>query len=180
MPELFADVAVRASLFHNPAAIYTYHVPPSLQSIISEGALVWVPFGRQRVQAIVLSLSSGLPPQLQPDPDQPATHQEGDPTLLQIRPISDLSDPEVVIPAHLLRLARWLHGYYRARLWDALELLLPPGVAQESLLTWRATSQGMDADLGALPPAERGVLYFLRRNGETTEESLHESLRRRK
>ncbi len=176
MPELFADVAVRVSLFGNPAAIYTYHVPPALQSIVREGALVWVPFGRQRVQGIVLALSSGLPPHLRPDPDQPVTHA-GDPTAPQIRPISDIGDPEVVIPPHLLRLARWLHSYYRARLWDALELLLPPGVEQESRLTWRATPQGIDADLGALPLPERGVLYFLRRNGETTEAALHEALR---
>jgi primosomal protein N' (replication factor Y) len=168
--ELFADVAVRAALFNNPYAVYTYHVPPALRSMIDEGALVWVPLGRQRVQGIVIALHAALPPHIRPTPEG------GDPELPTIRPIAELSDAEVRIPLHLLRLARWLHGYYRVPLWDALDLLLPPGVEQDALTTWRATAQGLTAEYGPLPPAERGLLYYLRRNGETTEKVLHDEL----
>ncbi len=177
MSELFADVAVHAQLFNNPTSIYTYHVPQPLRSTIVEGALVWVPFGRQRVQGIVLALYTSLPPHIKPTPEQAQLHgSAGDPDAPTIRPISELSEGEIIVPSHLLRLARWLHSYYRARLWDALELLLPPGVGQESMSAWRATSQGMEAELGALPQGERGVLYYLRRNGETTEKVLHDEL----
>lgn len=168
--ELFADVAVSATLFNNPYAVYTYHVPPALRSLIDEGALVWVPLGRQRVQGIVLALHTTLPPHIRPTPDS------ADPELPTIRPVAELADAEVRIPLPLLRLARWLHGYYRVPLWSALDLLLPPGVGQESLTTWRATAQGLTVEYGTLPPAERGVLYYLRRNGETTEKVLRDEL----
>lgn len=178
-PELFADVAVRAALFHQPSAIFTYHVPAALRSSLMEGALVWAPLGRQRVQGIVMALYGSLPPEIRPTPDQPPiTRADGTPApdTPIIRPLIDLGDAEVTIPAHLLRLARWLHGYYRVRLWDALDLMLPPGVDQEALTTWRATPQGLSVDLGTLPPGERGLLYFLRRNGETTEAALNDAL----
>ncbi|PLS82799.1 MAG: primosomal protein N' [Chloroflexi bacterium] len=179
MSELFADVAVRAQLFSNPASIFTYHVPAQLRSTVVEGALVWVPFGRQRVQGIVLALYTSLPPHIQRTPEQqpsgPASLAD-DPQLPTIRPIIELSEAGITIPPHLLRLARWLHGYYRARLWDALELLLPPGAEQEAEVAWRATPHGMHVELGTLPASERGVLYYLRRNGETSEKVLHDAL----
>ncbi|HEX6293451.1 MAG TPA: DEAD/DEAH box helicase, partial [Herpetosiphonaceae bacterium] len=182
-PELFADVAVRVALFRNPNAVFTYYVPPALHSTIEEGALVWVPFGRQRVQGIVVTLYSQLPPHLRPTPDQPPVVHSGqivatdlDPNAPTIRPIDDLSAADISIPVHLLRLARWMHGYYRVPLWDALELLLPPGSEQQSLATWRATPQGMSVELGTLPAAERGLLYYLRRQGEVAEATLHAAL----
>lgn len=160
MTELFADVAVRLPRVRQGVARYTYVVPPALRGSLSEGALVWVPFGRQRRQGLVLALYV-----------EPPAGQAG-----PLRPIDDLADPEVVVPPHLLALARWVHHYYRVALWEALELLLPPGVAQETLTTWRVTAAGLAAALGALPPAERGVLYFLRRNGETDEPTLYAAL----
>ena len=180
-PELFADVAVRVALFRNPHAVFTYYVPPSLHSAIEEGALVWVPFGRQRVKGIVVALYTSLPPHLRPTPDQPPVTREQqpsefDPNAPTIRPIDELSEAEISIPLHLIRLARWLHGYYRVPLWDALDLMLPPGSEQHSLATWRATTPGMTTELGALPAAERGVLYFLRRQGEVEETALHAAL----
>ncbi|WP_029215366.1 primosomal protein N' [Kallotenue papyrolyticum] len=169
MAELFADVAVRLPRVRQAAARYTYHVPPALRGSISEGALVWVPFGRQRLQGIVLALY------VEP-PAGPSAGLVSAGQAAPIRPIEDLADPDVVLPPHLLALARWVCHYYRVSLWEALELLLPPGVAQETLTTWRVTASGLAAELGALPPAERGVLYFLRRNGATDEPTLHASL----
>jgi primosomal protein N' (replication factor Y) (superfamily II helicase) len=183
VPELFADVAVRVALFRNPNAVYTYYVPSSLHNSIQEGALVWVPFGRQRVQGIVMALYGSLPTHLRPTPDQPPAIRDRDspatdfdPNAPTIRPIDELSEAEISVPVHLLRLARWMHGYYRVPLWDALDLLLPPGSEQQSLATWRATAQGMSVELGGLPTAERGVLYYLRRQGEVSEEALHAAL----
>src|SRR5688500_18437076 len=107
-PELFADVAVRVALFRNPNAVYTYYVPSSLHSTIEEGALVWVPFGRQRVQGIVMALYNSLPPHLRPTPDQPLPARddlrpatEFDPNAPTIRPIDEISEAEISIPAHL-------------------------------------------------------------------------------
>ncbi len=177
-PELFADVAVRTQLFSNPTSIFTYQVPAPLRSTLVEGTLVWVPFGRQRVQGIVLGLYTTLPQHIQAVAQQatPGAGKGGEPTRPTIRAIIEPSETGIVLPAHLLRLARWVHGYYRARLWDALELLLPPGAEQEAAAVWRATASGLAVELATLPSSERGVLYYLRRNGETPEKMLHDVL----
>jgi primosomal protein N' (replication factor Y) len=161
-PQLFADVAVRRQPYSNAPAVLSYYVPTSLQSVVTEGALVWVPLRNRRVQGIVLTLYST------PPAGAPEDH---------IRPIADLGDSEVCVSPHLLQLAYWLHTHYRAPLWDALNLMLPAGIDQEAQLTWRTTSQGAGADLGALPLAERGVLYYLRQHGETAEADLKGALR---
>jgi primosomal protein N' len=102
MSELFADVAVHAQLFSNATSIYTYHVPQALRSTITEGALVWVPFGRQRVQGIVLALYTSLPPHIKPTPEQAQHNRDNiDPDAPTIRPIAELSEGEIVIPSHL-------------------------------------------------------------------------------
>ncbi len=168
--ELFADVAVRAHIFNHPEAIYTYVVPPALRPPLQPGMLVWVPLRRKRVQGIVLALREQARPAAGGD----------EPGLLPsftIRPIADLGDPEVRLPDAQLNLARWLAGYYRAPLWDALALFLPPGIAQESVATWHILPAGREAELGALPPGERELLYFLRRKGEASEVELDEALR---
>jgi primosomal protein N' (replication factor Y) len=160
-PLLFADVAVRRQPYSGALATLTYYVPPSLQGIVEEGALVWVPLRNQQVQGVVLSLSRTAP-------DIPSNYQ--------LRPVADLGDPDVCVPPHLLQLARWLHRYYRVSFWEALELLLPPGINQSAEWTWRVTQHGAEVDLGALSLSERGVLYYLRRHGETAEPELRAAL----
>ncbi|MBK9942455.1 MAG: primosomal protein N' [Kouleothrix sp.] len=190
-PELLADVAVRATI---PGAepVFTYRVPARLHAFARAGQLVWAPLRRQRVQGIILDLyrqgedgtwafAGGLPgaperpsplDRLRPDPDALAV-----PDAPVLRDLIDVADPEAALTPAQVRLARWLSGYYRAPLYDALALMLPPGVAQQAEPTWRATPAGMDADLGALPERERAVLYFLRQRGEQTERELRSVLR---
>src|SRR3712207_6434441 len=108
-PQLFADVAVRRQPYSGAPAVLSYYVPASLHNVVSEGSLVWAPLRNQRVQGIVLALYSTPPA---------AANDYG------LRPLARLGDPEVCVPAHLLQLARWLHTYYCAPLWEALDLLL--------------------------------------------------------
>ena len=166
---LYADVAVRARVFNRPSAIYTYHVPSDLQANIAPGVLVWVPLRRKRVQGLVLAMRER--------PDAASDDAAERRSAFNIRAILALGDPEVrVLPAQI-ELARWVASYYRAPLWDAVALLLPPGVLQESLPTWRLAPAGNDVELGALPPGERDLLYYLRRKGEASEEELDGALR---
>ena len=182
--ELLADVAVRASIV-GAEPVFTYRVPPHLRALVRPGQLVWAPLRRRRVQGIVLSLyqwqergdrspmrTAPAPPGLRPDPGAPA-----DAEAPVIRDLADVADPEATLTLAQIRLARWLSEYYRAPLYDALALMLPPGVAQEAEPTWRATPAGMAAELGALPERERAVLYFLRQRGETSERDLRRALR---
>jgi primosomal protein N' (replication factor Y) len=195
--ELLADVAVRATI---PGAepVFTYRVPKRLHAVVGPGQLVWAPLRRQRVQGIILDMyrheaggwvvedadrhahrraalpSAGLPAlgRPRPTPDSPPA-----PDAPLLRDLIDVADPEAVLAPAQVRLARWLSERYRAPLYEALALMLPPGVAQEAEPTWRATPLGMAADLGALPEGERAVLYFLRQRGETAERDLRTALR---
>jgi primosomal protein N' (replication factor Y) (superfamily II helicase) len=189
--ELLADVAVRATI-PGADAIFTYRVPARLGALARPGQLVWAPLRRQRVQGVILELyrqeegggwllEGDEPPaadrpapisRLRPDPDAP---RSADAPV--IRDLVDVADPEAALTSAQIRLARWLSERYRAPLYEALALMLPPGVAQEAEPTWRATPAGMAAELGALPERERAVLYFLRQHGELTERDLRRSLR---
>jgi len=176
-PELLADVAVRANIA-DADPVFTYRVPPRLHPLARPGQLVWAPLRRQRVQGIILDLyrlpesEDPAPPLFRPDPDAPL-----DPAALVIRDLEDVADPEATLTTAQIRLARWLNDYYRAPLYDALALMLPPGVGQEAEPIWRATPAGTAAELGALPERERAVLYFLRQRGATTERDLRRALR---
>ncbi|HEY3230471.1 MAG TPA: primosomal protein N' [Roseiflexaceae bacterium] len=176
-PELLADVAVRANIA-DADPVFTYRVPPRLHQLARPGQLVWAPLRRQRVQGIILNLyrlpesEDPAPPLFRPDPDAPL-----DPAALVIRDMEDVADPEAALTTTQIRLARWLNDYYRAPLYDALALMLPPGVGQEAEPIWRATPAGTAAELGALPERERAVLYFLRQRGATTERDLRRALR---
>jgi primosomal protein N' (replication factor Y) len=175
--ELLADVAVGAD------AVFTYRVPPPLHLTIQVGHLVWAPLRQRHVQGFLLDLHAWGdrphqpedalgPPALRPDPSDRFSAQS--PTL---RDLIDIADPEVSLTPAQIRLARWIAGYYRVSLYEALTLMLPPGATREAETTWRATVEGHGATLGALPPGERDVLYLLRRSGEMTERELRRRLR---
>ena len=148
-PELLADVAVRANIA-DAEPVFTYRVPPRLRALARLGQLVWAPLRRQRVQGIILGLyhspqgDAPGPPALRPDPDAPL-----DPDAPVIRDLVDVADPEAALTPAQIRLARWISDYYRAPLYDALALMLPPGVGQEAEPIWQATAAGLAAELGA-------------------------------
>ncbi|MCS7288974.1 MAG: primosomal protein N' [Roseiflexus sp.] len=175
--ELLADVAVGAD------AVFTYRTPPSLHATIKVGHLVWAPLRQRHVQGIVLDLyvwgdnphradDSFSPSVLRPDPSDRSDAQA--PVL---RDLIDIADPDVALTPAQIRLARWIAGYYRVSLYEALTLMLPPGASCEAETTWCVTVEGRSATLGALPPGERDVLYLLRRRGEMTERDLRKRLR---
>lgn len=167
---LFAEIAVNARIFKQPQAIFTYLVPDELRPLIVPGMLVWVPLRRGRVQGLVLALQDGSVSNWESPPGASTAGYT-------VRLIVDIADPEVRVPVAQIALARWVSDYYRVPLWDAIALLLPPGVLQDALMTWRPSAAGIEADLGALPQRERETLYFLRRNGETSEQTLDDVLR---
>jgi primosomal protein N' (replication factor Y) len=157
-----ADVAVRVNI-PDADPVFTYRAPPRLRAVVRPGRLVWVPLRRKRVQGIILDTYT-LEPQRQN-------------STLPIRDIDDLADPEAVLTEAQIRLARWVAAYYRVPLYEALALMLPPGVSQEAEPTWRASETGMSSDLGGLPEAERAVLYYLRQHGQMSERDLRQALR---
>ena len=189
--ELLADVAVRATI-PGTEPVFTYRVPQRLHAFARAGQLVWAPLRRQRVQGVIIDLyrqeadgawvlaSDGngtaerpsLLDRMRPDPDAPLA-----PDAPVLRDLLDVADPEAALTPAQVRLARWVSEYYHAPLYEALALMLPPGVAQQAEPSWRVSAAGMAAELGALPERERAVLYLLRQRGEQTERELRGQLR---
>lgn len=178
LADILVNVAIDASLGGSDP-ILTYRVPRHMRPFMRVGQLVWAPLRRQRVQGVVLDMYAWDAAQ---ELDEAASTAQPFPSAYvgnpnDLRDLLDFADPEAVLTDAQLRLARWLSAYYRAPLYSALSLMLPTGAAQQSELTWRASVDGLQADLGTLPLGERGVLYYLRQHGETSERDLRSELR---
>ena len=105
MDELrYADVAVDAPV--GRARTFTYGIPPRFT--VQPGQLVWVPFGSQTLQGIVVELSAAKP---------------DFPTRDILQPV----EPAPLLSPEQLQLGQWLSRYYRSPLFAALSLMLPPG-----------------------------------------------------
>ena len=134
---------------------FHYHLPPHLRRRVRPGHLVTAPFGPRRVQGVVVGL-----PRV---PEVPET-----------RPIDDLLDPEPVLTAVQLRLARWLAAQHRSSLVECLTLMLPPGLSRpgDSLYTLIAR------EAAAPSPSQQRLIQLLARRGPLRGRQLARSLPR--
>jgi primosomal protein N' (replication factor Y) len=98
------DSAAALQTFH-------YHLPPELLGSIQPGHLVWVPFGRQTLQGIVVKLADGAP--------------------MATKPIKRLARPQPVLTPAQIALSFWIADYYVAPLSEAVKLFLPPGLLKK-------------------------------------------------
>lgn len=87
---------------------FHYHLPPELEYKVFPGHLLWVPFGRQQLQGVVLRLVASSPV----------------PTKAVLR----LARPEPVLSSVQIQLAEWIALQYVAPLAEAVKLFLPPGL----------------------------------------------------
>ena len=117
-------MAVDAPVGH--ARTFTYGIPARFT--VQPGQLVWVPFGSQTLQGIVVELSAAQPEF---------------PTRDILQPV----EPAPLLGTEQLRLGQWLSRYYRSPLFAAFSLMLPPGF--ESHVRSRlfpAADSGVDKD----------------------------------
>lgn len=87
---------------------FHYHLPPELEGEVEPGHLVWVPFGPQKLQGVVLRAADFSPV----------------PTKAVLR----LARPEPVLTPVQIKLAEWIATQYVAPLAEAIKLFLPPGL----------------------------------------------------
>ncbi|MDQ3249926.1 MAG: primosomal protein N', partial [Chloroflexota bacterium] len=87
---------------------FHYHLPAELETTVQAGHLVWVPFGHQQVQGIVVRLCAAAP--------------------VQTKAVLRLARAEPVVTVAQLALAVWLADTYVAPLAETVKLLLPPGL----------------------------------------------------
>jgi primosomal protein N' (replication factor Y) len=148
---MFVDVALPRSA---PDPL-TYRVPEDLRPAAHIGARVRVPIrGRDTVGIIVAA---------------------GDTTDLDpgiIRPVSEILDPDSLLPSHLLALARFIADYYRCPLGTTLATILPAGLLRGDTERVRLTPLGAAIEPGVLPAAQGRLVEELQRRPDAAMPSL--------
>lgn len=93
------------------SGVFHYQVPAELEGGINAGHLVLVPFGKQSVQGVVV-------------------RQVPEPAVAEVRSISALVDPQVVLTGAQIELAQHLAKSTLATLSACIYLMLPAGLSQ--------------------------------------------------
>jgi primosomal protein N' (replication factor Y) (superfamily II helicase) len=149
----FLEIAVNVP---KVAGVYHYHLPAELVGRVLPGHLVVVPFGRQRVQGLVL-------------------RQVSDPAVAETRPVEALVDDQPVLTPAMLGLAQELARATLAPLAACVDLMLPPGLSQQSETLYNLRARP-DGDLNALTPAQKRLVSLLQKRGALRTRQLERAL----
>ncbi len=155
----YADVVIRQG--GRAVGTFSYSVPPALRSAVVPGQVVWVPFRRTRLPAIVVALSEQAPD-------------------LETRDIVEIADPTPVLTPHQIALGRWMAEHYLCTLAEALFAMLPPGLLGRTRTRVVLTESGWNRPLEGLPPLPRRAIEGLRRSGGESDLSVLARMLRRK
>ncbi|MGB9722383.1 MAG: replication restart helicase PriA, partial [Chloroflexia bacterium] len=156
---LYADVVVRQGA--RVVGTFSYSVPPALHATIAPGQVVWVPFRRSRLPAIVVALS-----------EQPPD--------FETRDILEIADPTPVLTPTQIALGRWMAEHDLCTLAEALFAMLPPGLLGRPRTRVVLTEAGRSRPLEGLSPLARQAVEELRRSGgELDLAALARALRKR-
>ena len=136
----YAEVVVDAHTAV-PDGAFTYSVPPHLD--VRPGHLVRAPFGTRTLHGIVVALRN--------EAEVPYT-----------KPIDSLVEGAPLLSPERVEFGRWLASYYGAPLFDALALMLPPGLRTRSQTYVKLSGGPVEAE--RLPPGARRLLAYLRAN----------------
>ena len=147
----FADVAVDrpqgAGGGEDGGLILTYAVPDGLEA--RPGHLVLVPLSKGIVQGIIVALAETT-------------------AVENVRELLRLVDEVAVLTPDQIALGRWIAATYRCALYQALALMLPPGLAQHEVVTVEVTDAGRrlkGGDLARLTERQAHLLGILRAGG---------------
>jgi primosomal protein N' (replication factor Y) len=109
---------------------FTYSIPDRLVETIAAGQLVWVPFGSRRIQGVIVGLGDSSPVEQTKDVDE----------VVEQRPL--LSSIQI-------DLADWIARTYLCSFYDAIRLMLPPGIEQPTKIYLSLASDAPRDQLGA-------------------------------
>ena len=134
---------------------FTYAIPEEQDGGIEPGQRVWVPFGRRRVEGVVVALSTVSP-------------------VEQTRELEAPIDRRAVLSSDDIALARWMSAHYLAPFYECLRTLLPPGGAYRVETRYRRTARQVVA--GRLSPPALALVGLFGRPRELTEAGLIDAL----
>ncbi len=154
----YAEVSV-----NSPAAqrrTFSYTIPTDLN--IKIGQAVWVPFGSNLLQGIVLELT-----------DYPA--------VTETREIAGIIEDTPLLSPPQVSLARWISGYYLSPLFEAISLMLPPGFKRKAI-TYISTTPTAEKDYAVLELSEeqKHLLNLVRSKGRVDSREIEKALGARK
>ncbi len=128
------------------SGLYHYHLPPALESKVAPGSLVVVPFNRRTVQGVVL-------------------RSVDTPQVFETKAVQELVDPQPVLTAAQIELAGWLAENTLAPLAACLDIMIPPGLSQESDLLVQLVPSQADKTPAEVSPLARTLLARLNQRG---------------
>lgn len=137
--------------------VFHYHLPPELEGRIVPGHLVEVPFGKQRVQGIVI-------------------REVAEPAVLQTKPILGLIDSEAALTAAQVALAEQLSRSTMTSLATCISLMLPVGLSQQVETEYRLTGRPASKPYRQLTDLQRRLLNILDQRGTLTARQIDRHL----
>ncbi len=139
---MYVEVAINLTRI---SGCFHYHVPPDLANSILPGSLVIVPFGRQRVQGVVLQ-------------------QIKTPEVVETKPVERLVDEKPVLTPVQMELANWLAKETLSPLGACINLMVPTGLSQHSDTLIELNPQ-LKLDEDQLSPLEKRLVHLLQSRG---------------
>ena len=139
----FAEVSINLSQIERT---YHYSIPTELQNQIRPGSLVVVPFGKQIVQGVVLTLLA------QPEVTDP-------------KPILELLAPDTLLVQQQIGLAHWLAQHHFTPLGACIQLMIPTGLSRRADVSVTPLTD-LPADLSEFSQTQQRLLKLLNSRGE--------------
>lgn len=139
-----------------------YQVPPALRDQVGPGTLVRVPLLQRHLLGLVLEIA-----------------EQADVPPARLKAISGVLHDHPALTPDLLALARWMQGYYAARMEGVLEAMIPAAVrggarvrVEKYLEPARVLSPDEQAQLARRAPKQAKVCAFLRQQFRPVKKSL--------
>jgi primosomal protein N' (replication factor Y) len=141
--QLFADISLDVNIKDIAERLFTYEIPPHLQSEVFVGTQVLVPFGRQDlVSGYVMSIRTRT------DERTSAVTQGQAPADIpeQTKPISEVLDSKPIFDADYIDFLYWISEYYLCSIADVLQAAIPGEVGPKVKRLVRLTQQNKNTD----------------------------------
>lgn len=152
--QVYVEVAINLPQISDS---YHYHLPPELVGSVEPGSLVIVPFGRQRVQGIVLRFIES-------------------PDVTDTRPVEALVDEKPALTPELMALAEWMAHETLSSLGVCIDLMLPPGLSQRTDTMVHLNDEA-EIDFSSLSPLEKRIVRLLKKRGDLRGRQIDAAIR---
>ena len=152
--EHYAQVAVNVPGVHEQ---FDYLIPQKWRNQIMEGHLVEVPFGKQKVQGIVVCLKKNT-------------------DFSEIKEIAGILDEKPVVNSSYIELAETLAKMYFHPASAYLNAMLPPGIGQRSDTLFEAKIPD-NTDQSSFSPTQRKLIKTLTQRGKLRGRQLDRAFR---